>query len=111
MLHEFDISCEILLCIIVMLTQAHCGVWKHHLRVSLRVPGGFPPRGQGRCGCGCRLPSPRRARPRVRGSAEEAAHQGQVFPGVAHDRPRPRAGQGTHTTRLAMALSTNIFRS
>ena len=64
-----------------MFAQAHCCVWKHHLRVGLGVPGGFPPRGQGRCGCGCRLPSPRRARPRVRGSAEEAAHQGQVFPG------------------------------
>ena len=53
----------------------------------------------------------RGAWPRVWGSAEAAAHQGQVFPGVTHDCPGPRASQGTQQSHLAAARGTNIFRS
>ena len=40
-----------------------------------------------------------RARPGAGGSAEEAAHQDQVFPGLAHERGGPREGQGEHQGR------------
>ena len=37
--------------------QAHCGVWPHHLRVSVSLPQGLPPRGPGGCGRGGGLPT------------------------------------------------------
>ena len=40
-----------------------------------------------------------RAWPGAGGSAEEAAHQDQVFPGLAHERGGPREGQGEHQGR------------
>ena len=98
--------------------QAHCGVWSHHLWVSVPFPQGLPSRGQGGCRCrGC-LPSQVFAfcmhfcakifvvknqswsRSRVWGVAKKAAHNGQILSRLSNELTWSWESQGNWVTNL-----------
>ena len=99
---QFQQTLPLLTRLKIILKKAHRGLRPHHLRISLPLPKGLPPRGSGGCWRWGGLPpqvgrklwynvnhsfvfSKGGARPWVWGPSEAAAHEGQIFPRLSHE--------------------------